>query len=173
MRLRASPVWALSHPQENGGLLTGGTPAALPGPHSVQSIEEMPQPESDDAAHWRERAEAAERRAAQATQVLKQGMLPSLMEWLKQHFTRKLVSDRSELLDSHERTKDHVRALEQEVARIHGGMQDRIQLYERRIRELEKELSHANAERRELLTIQIRRTKEQLERARQEAPQRN
>jgi hypothetical protein len=173
VRLRASPVWALAQPEENAGLIEGLPTDALPAPSSEQGLEETTPRESEETAHWRERAEAAERRAAEATHVIKQGMLPPLMEWFKQRVIRRLISQRSDLMDSQEKAKDQVHALQQQVARIHGGMQDRIQTYERRIRELERELAHANAAKRELIAAQIRLTKEQLERARQEAPQRN
>ena len=164
--MRSSQIWALADSQE--AYRTDGARTLPPAvaDQALETDEMVTDPADAEAAHWRERAESAEKRAAQAAHLVKAGMLPPLIEWLKQTFVRRLTTQRSDLLESHQRTTDHVRALEEQVARIHGGMQDRIGGYERRIQELERELAYAKAEKRDLIAAQIRITRDQLERAR-------
>jgi hypothetical protein len=114
------------------------------------------------SAAWRERALAAEARAAETKQAVQRGLIP----WLKQQFVQKLMADRAELMDSQAEASRTAESVNQRLARIEDQIQIQNRGYEERITELTKELTAAKAENRELIQLRIRQVKAEMEAAR-------
>jgi membrane-associated HD superfamily phosphohydrolase len=106
-------------------------------------------------AGWKERALAAEQRAAQATAVLRAGLLPHLARWLRDRWMRTLARQRTQLLTTQQKAELELAELEKRLAQVHAPMEDRLLAYEKRIVELEKELMVKGEENRELIKAQI------------------
>lgn len=92
-------------------------------------------------------------------------LLPHLARILKDKLVRRLLSQRSSLLDTQERAAADVAELEERLAKIHAPLQERLRAYEQRIRDLERELALKGEENRELIKAKIQLTKEHLEAA--------
>jgi hypothetical protein len=123
------------------------------------------EPGADNAA-WRARALTAEQRAAQASAVVRAGLMPHLAQWLKQAFTRRLVSERAHLLTTTEQAAAAVAELEKRLQQLHAPVEERLRAYEQRIAQLEQALAAKGAENRELLKTQIELTRQKLAAAR-------
>lgn len=117
---------------------------------------------------WQERAEAAERRAATAETVVRDGLMPEIKKVLKQKFVSNLVTEREELLDAQRRAAMDIAAIERRQTQMQAPVRNRLDAYEQRISDLEKELNQRGAENRELLkaTIALARKKVEEERSR-------
>ena len=89
----------------------------------------------------RRRAEAAERRARQATDVMRGGMIPHLARLMNHRLFRGVASQRAHLLKTQQAGAEQVAELERRLAKIQASLQDRLGVYERRIRELENEVA--------------------------------
>ena len=114
----------------------GSPPAALAG----KPIEAIPAPN-----------------APPATDEMKQRALAELTEFAKQSLVQGLYSQRSALLEAHQKALQELADLESRVVALH--LPDRIAAYEKRIAELEKELDNRSDELRELTqaTLQVLR----------------
>ncbi len=132
----------LSYPEEDG------TFAALP--EAIDGIEAdgqwIPARLRPDAARSQihsleKRAAAAEQRARQATELVRQGLVPHLARLMKERLFRVVFSQRAHLLLTQEAGASQVAELEQRLAKIHSQMQSKFGAYERRIAELEKEVT--------------------------------
>ena len=120
---------------------------------------------------WQERAEAAERRAAEATAALQTGLLPHLSRWMKERFVGRLASDRAQLLETQRVAALKMLAVDERLAKVETELQQRYRVYERRIDELLKELAVAKEENRELIRAKIALVKAEMEKERARAEQ--
>ena len=73
-----------------------------------------------------------------------------------------LFHQRAELLSSQQKAQVEMNALEQRLEQLHAPLQERIAAYEKRIAELEKDLSAKGEENRELIKAKIMLAKQQL-----------
>ena len=97
------------------------------------------------------RAAAAEQRARQATDLVREGLVPHLAHLMKNRLFRGVASQRAHLLLTQQAGASQVADLEQRLAKIQSQMQNRFGAYERRIAELEKEVMAKEQINRELL----------------------
>jgi len=112
------------------------------------------------------RATAPQQNAEPTAAALRAGLVADLSRWLKQRLLRRLITDRSRLLDAQETAALKARAVEARLARIENQIQEQNQGYQRRIQELTEALVAARAENRELILAQIRQVKAEMEAAR-------
>lgn len=89
-----------------------------------------------------------------------------LIQWLKQAFVQRLVSDRARLIATQQAAELTVLAVDQRLTKIEKQIQRQHLEYERRIDELVKELEAAQEENRELIRAKIALVKAEMERAR-------
>jgi len=116
-----------------------------------------------EAGEWRRRALAAEHRAEQAHAALRTGALAQFSVWLKQHFVRGMISERSQMLDAQKAAATEMAELERRLDELHAPLQERLRAYEKRVSELEKTLAAKGAENRELIQAKIQLTRKQME----------
>lgn len=119
---------------------------------------------------WRERALHAERRAEHAGELVKQGLLPHVAQWMKDKFLRRLLTQRAELRQTHQASTQHVADLEERLSRVNHQLRHKLTQYEERIHELEKESLDKDQVNRELLKAKIIAT-EAAKKARESKPQ--
>ena len=137
-----------------------GDEAFLALPESVDELEAdgqwLPARARPDAARSQmqsleKRAAAAEQRARQATDLVRQGLVPHLARLMKDRLFRGVASQRAHLLLTQQAGASQVAELEQRLAKIQSQMQNRFGAYERRIAELEQEVIAKEKLNRELL----------------------
>jgi hypothetical protein len=134
-------------------------PRYLPAP-----LDPLPQlPAGAVSDNWQQRALVAEHQARNAQAMVRAGLLAHLAQWLSDRMTRKLISQRAELVDAHQKAAMEMAELEARLEKVQAPLQDRLHAYERRIAELEKELSVKGEENRELIKAKIRVVRKQLE----------
>ncbi|HWX19986.1 MAG TPA: hypothetical protein VN578_08785 [Candidatus Binatia bacterium] len=138
--------------------------APLPPPPLVRL--EPPGTTQTQSAAWQQRALAAEHRADQATAIVRHGLLPHLRDWLKQKLLRRLVADRSQLLQTQQAATLRALAVDERLARIEAQIQQQTRSYERRIEELTRDLLAAKEENRELIRAKISQVKAEMQAAR-------
>jgi len=114
----------------------------------------------------RRRALAAEQRAERANAVIRAGLIPHLGHWLKQKLVRRLISDRTRMLETQEVAARKAMAVEQRLARIEQQVQQQDRVYQNRIEELTRELLAAKAENCELIRARIAEVKAEMATAR-------
>jgi endonuclease/exonuclease/phosphatase family metal-dependent hydrolase len=157
----------LSFPEGNGAF-----PAL---PETIEEIEAdgewLPVRARPDAARSQmqsleKRTAAAEQRARQATDLVRQGLVPHLARLMKDRLFRGVASQRAHLLLTQQAGASQVAELEQRLAKIHSQMQNRLGAYERRIAELEKEVIVKEQINRELLEAKAHMMKQALAAAR-------
>jgi membrane-associated HD superfamily phosphohydrolase len=112
---------------------------------------------------WKTRAITAERRAAQTSALLRAGLIPHLAHWLKQKLVRGLLTERSHLVNAQQAAELEAAELEQRLAQLQAPLGARLQAYEKRIAELERELATKGEENRELIRAKIELTRKKLE----------
>jgi hypothetical protein len=147
---------------------TASVPEAPSIPSSARPLLHIEPPgvtETQSAA-WQERALAAERRAEQASAIVRRGLLPHLGQWLKHKLVRRLIADRTQLLHTQQAATLKALAVDERLARIEAQVHQQIQVYERRIEELTRELLAAKEENRELIRTKINQVKAEMEAAR-------
>jgi hypothetical protein len=115
-------------------------------------------PEAGGADPWRNRALVAEAKADRAHAAIRSGVLG----WMRERIFQKLSSDRAALLSTQQKAEIEMRELEQRLEQLHTPLQERIQAYERRIAELEKDLAAKGEENRELIGARIAAARQQL-----------
>jgi hypothetical protein len=116
---------------------------------------------------WRERALQAEAIAAQQAQILKEKVGPELVRFAKETLVQGLYTQRNALLDTQAKAQQTLVELEARLSELHLPVQERIQAYERRISELEKQLESRNDETRELTRATLLLVQKKLEQERQ------
>ena len=97
---------------------------------------------------------------------VRQGVIKELSGWLKQKLVRRLMSDRTQLLEAQHLASRMATSLDGRLARIEAQIQQQNQAYSRRIEELNLELAAAREENRELIRERIAQVKAEMEAAR-------
>ena len=107
--------------------------------------------------HWKHRALAAEAST-------RRGVFSQLAKVLKDKFVTKLLSERNQILDTHDKAATTVAELEARLREVNAPLQERLSAYQDRITELEKELTVRGEENRELIKakIQLAKTKSEI-----------
>jgi len=91
------------------------------------------------------------------------GLLTQLAHLLADKLVQKLISDRRGLLDAQQQAAQEMVELEARLEKIHAPLQDRLEAYEKRITELEKELVNRGEENRVLIEAKITLVRKQSE----------
>lgn len=112
---------------------------------------------------WQQRALIAEQRTQQVQAAVRSGLMAHLARWLSGRMTQKLIRQRADLMDAHQRAAHEMAELEARLERVQAPIQERLLAYEKRISELEKELSEKGEENRELIKAKIDLVRKQLE----------
>jgi len=134
-------------------------------PPSVIQIE-APAATQTQSVLWQQRALAAEEQARQAEELLRQGLMSQLSQWMKQKLVRKLIVDRAQLLEAQQDAVHKALKVDERLNRIEQQIRQQNQAYERRIDELNRELLAAKEESRELIRARIVQVKAEMETAR-------
>jgi len=142
------------------------TPGPVPIPSPVIHIESPADTHTQTEA-LRQRALDAERQAERARALIREGLIPDLRTWLKQKLARKLISDRTQLLETQQAATRQAAAVEQRLARIERQVQEQNRMYVQRIEELTRELLVAKEENRELIRARIEQVKAEMAAARE------
>jgi hypothetical protein len=109
---------------------------------------------------------AAERQAQRATAIVHDGLIPHLREWLKHKLVRRLITDRTKLMEAQQTAALKALAVEERLGRVELQIRQQNLVYERRIEELTCELLAAKEENRELIRQKIAQVKAEMEAAR-------
>ena len=112
---------------------------------------------------WRQRALEAERLAEQALAAARADLAPHLAQALKEALVQELAVQRRELLQAQQIAAAEIAQLSLHLDELKAPLQERLRLYETRIKELEKELAARSEENRELLRLKIEMVRHQLE----------
>jgi hypothetical protein len=89
------------------------------------------------------------------TAEMRERLIPHLARVLTGRFVQKLISQRTDLIDTQKRAAAEMTELEDRLEKIHAPLQDRLRAYQQRITELEKELATKGEENRELTKAKI------------------
>ncbi len=111
----------------------------------------------------RKRALIAEQRAERANAMIRKGLIPHLSQWLKQKLVRKLIADRTQLLETQQAAAQKVMAVEERLSRIEQQVQRQNDTYQARIDALSRELLTAEEENRELIHARITQVQAEME----------
>ena len=149
---------ALEFPEEKGTTVSNleQDTATSPAQSQIQSL--------------KKRALAAEQRAERATELVRKGLIPHLARLMKDTLFYGVASQRAHLLKMQQAGAVQVAELEQRLVKIQSQLQGRLTAYERRIAELEKEVSNKDQANRELLAARIQMVKQTLEAVKSQAP---
>lgn len=139
--------------------------ATAPHPQPVIQIE-APATTQTQSGSWQQRALAAEEEARHAQELLRQGLVSQLSQWLKQKLVRKLIADRAQLLEAQQEAARKAFKVDERLNRIEQQIREQNQAYERRIEELNRQLLAAKEESRELIRARIVQVKAEMEAAR-------
>jgi len=122
------------------------------------------------ADEWQKRALNAEALASKQAKILGEKVGPELVEFAKETLVQGLYTQRNALIETQRRAQQALVALEARLGELHLPVKERIEAYENRISELEKELETRGDEMRELTkaTLLLVREKLEQERAREE-----
>ena len=104
--------------------------------------------------------EDSARRAAPSG--LPPALAPHLAKMLMDKFVRKLLSQRTGMLDTQAKATAEMAEMEVRLEKIQAPLQERLRAYEQRIGELEKELAQKGEENRELIKLKIALVRNQL-----------
>jgi hypothetical protein len=118
---------------------------------------------NDSQSNWQRRALVAEQQARNAQAVARTGLLAHLARLMKTRVVQRLTWQRGDLLDAQEKAAAEMAEMEERLRKIHAPLQDRLRAYEKRIAELDKELSARGEENRELIKAKILMARKQLE----------
>ena len=159
----ASEILVMTRSTQTGSITR---PGAAMGSSPVVHIQSAYPQSRTEAQEWQRRAERAEQRADRATAALRAGLLPQLSQWLKDKLTRKLVSDREQLLEAQRMAARKMEVVDERLTKVELHIQRRTREYEIRIDALEKELAEAREENRELIRAKIAQVRAEMERER-------
>jgi len=98
--------------------------------------------------------------------AVREGIIKELSGWLKRKFVRRLVTDRSQLIEAQQIATRMANTLDGRLARIEAQIQQQNQAYVRRIEELNQQLAAAREENRELIRERIAQVKAEMEASR-------
>lgn len=96
-------------------------------------------------------------------EALRQGLMQQLAGWLKQHFVQRLVQQRNDALAAEAQAAGHVDLINERLTRLQPEIRERVAEYERRIAQLERELTDANEVSSELIKTKISLARKELE----------
>ena len=102
------------------------------------------------AKEWKQRALLAEAMAGKHGQILWEKLMPELLEFAKQSLVQELYAQRSALIETQQMAQKTLEELEGRLAALQLPSPERIQAYEQRIAELEKEVATQGENVREL-----------------------
>ncbi len=139
-------------------LMTASSVALVPRPN-VPAATVEPAANED----WRQRALAAEAVASKTTQILRDKLMPEMAAFAKSTLVQGLASERNGLLETQRRAQQELTELEARLAELRLPLRERILVYERRIAELEKDLSTRSEEMRELIRATLSLVRQRLE----------
>jgi hypothetical protein len=117
---------------------------------------------SADISFWRQRAMAAESRAERATAVVRAGLTPHLARMMKDQLVWTLMAQRNRMTSTQDTSAVMVAELEQRLEQIQSEFESRVETYEKRITELQRELETKSQLNRELLGATINMAKKAL-----------
>lgn len=123
----------------------------------------MVPPDHGASNDWKRRALAAEQRVQDAQAAARAGLLSHFARWASDKLTQRLVSQRNELLNAHQKAAVEMAELEARLEKVQAPLQERLKAYEQRIQDLEKELAAKGEENRELIKVKIEIVRKQLE----------
>jgi len=89
-----------------------------------------------------------------------------LVEWLKNEFVRRLIRDRSALMEQHREAETQAESAGRRLASLEERLVLQNKAYQTRIEELTRELGAAREENRELIRMRIAQVKSDMEAAR-------
>jgi len=135
--LTVATVWLATRPRTAPAVVM-----RVPG--GIMSLEDVrapltPGPQIDPGV-WQARTAQAERRANEATAMVRAGLIPHLARLMADKLVRKLLWQRTHLVENQRITAAHVAELEQRLGQLQPKLQSRLDAYEKRIAELEHEL---------------------------------
>ncbi len=104
---------------------------------------------------WQARALTAERRADQATAMMRAGLLPLLARWLKTRLVQGMLAQRNHSLATQQQAAADLAKLEERLAKVQAPLTERLRAYEQRIALLEQQLARKEAEEHELFKVKI------------------
>jgi membrane-associated HD superfamily phosphohydrolase len=107
--------------------------------------------------------------AKTADDELRAKLIPHLTRGLMNRFVRALISQRSDLMQTQNVGTEQLSKLEERLDQISTRIENRQLFYESRIAQLEKELSEAEEENRELIRAKIHEARQNLEWAKAQA----
>jgi 7TM-HD extracellular len=138
-------------------------------PMGMESGSELPSCDHANHEEWRRRAIAAEQRAQQATAIVRAGMLSHLARYLSTELVKKLIAQRSDLIDGQQQAAERVEALAGRLENLEMPVRESEQFYQQRIAELEKQLAESNELNRSLIKSKIAAARRQLDEAKTKA----
>ena len=164
--LSGAAVWQIARRKRPRTLL----PALVGDPLANSTLVDF-SPAGDESAvgvlsasdSWKARALAAEQRALQAQAAVRAGLLPQLARWLSQRLVRGLLVQRASWIDTQRQAELAIAEFENRLIKVRAPLEERLQAYEKRIVELEKELAVKGEENRELLKATIATARKKLE----------
>jgi hypothetical protein len=159
---RRGPRLAPAGPYLTGEVIPAGLPAA-PGMAALPDTAGGATAATPQETAWRERARAAEERAARSQDALRESLKPGLLRLLRDKFIRALLQERQSSQETLRLAEAGLAELEARLERLHAPLAERLDAYERRISELEQELKARGAENRELIEATIALAKQRLE----------
>jgi hypothetical protein len=128
---------------------------AEPGPDAEPISTPPTETTSSDVAVWQQRALSAESRAERATAVVRAGLTPHLARMMKDQLVWTLMAQRTHMVSTQDVSAEMVSELEQRLELIQSEFESRVETYEKRIAELERELETKSQVNRELLGATI------------------
>ena len=141
----------------------GASASLLPAVKARSADETALLPAGASEESWRTRALAAEQRAQQAQAVVRAGLWSHLARWMSDKLVQRLLWQHWHLLAAQQKAVEEMAELGERLEVVHARMHDRLQAYEQRIAELEKELEMKGKENHELIKAEINTIKRKLE----------
>jgi hypothetical protein len=133
----------------------------------ARSGEQIQNHENLSAEEWKRRALLAEAMAGKDAQLIREKIIPELTEFAKESLVQGLFAQRKALLDAHEEAQRSLAELEARLAALQLPLQERIQAYEKRVAELEREVATQGEGVRELTRATLSLVRRKLEEERQ------
>ncbi len=120
------------------------------------------------AEEWKQRALVAEAMAGQHGQILREKLMPELLDFAKQSLVQGLYAQRSALIETQQMAQKTLEELEGRLAALQLPLAERIRAYEQRIAELQKEVATQGENVRELTCATLELVRKKLESERDE-----
>jgi hypothetical protein len=168
--LNAGEPHALSHPQSvliAPASSTGSTAVTDSSTSAGQAMLKIATPhEMRSEEDWKRRALIAEKRARDATELVRRGLLPQVSEWLRGKMLSKLIGDRARTAEMQEEATLKTLHVDERLARVEQQIQQQHRAYQDRIDALTRELRAARSENCDLIRAQINQVKAEMEASR-------